>query len=53
MSLDIQSHMPATDALASEIAERKLRWMETALLAGAVGIGVVIVSVLSVLLHLS
>ena len=55
MSLDIQTHNPAADALATEAVspDRKLQWMETALLAGAVGIGVVLVSILSVLLHLS
>lgn len=52
MSLDIRSH--AADTLGHDTeAESRLQWIETALLAGAVGIGILLVSILSVLLHLS
>lgn len=52
MALDIQSHAAETLGREAE-TEHELQWVETALLAGGVGIGVVLVSMLSVLLHLS
>jgi hypothetical protein len=54
MSLDIRSHLPlAVDAVADEIAEKRMQRIETALLMAAAGIAVVLVSFVSVLIHLA
>jgi hypothetical protein len=57
MALDVQPQAFAAHAQAVSIdaaeTERKLQWIETALLVGATGIAVVLVSVVSVLIHLS
>ena len=54
MSLDIRSHLPlAVDAVADEIAEKRMQRIETALLMAAAGIAVVLFSFVSVLVHLA
>ena len=57
MSLDVQPQAFAAHVQAVSVdeaaTERKLQWIETALLVGATGIAVVLVSVVSVLIHLS
>jgi len=56
MSLEIHSQVIAARIEASvdeADSERRLQWIETVLLAGATGIAVVLVSVVSVLIHLS
>jgi len=56
MSLEVHSQVIATgiEVSVDEVErERKLQWIETVLLVGASGIAVVLVSVVSVLIHLS
>jgi hypothetical protein len=54
MSLDIRSHLPlAADSTADDEADQRMQRVEIALLTGATCVAVVLVSVLSVLIHLS
>lgn len=57
--MSIDSQMPAAgmdvlmDVAADEVAEARLQWIETALLASGTVIAVFLVAVVSVLIHLA